>query len=153
MADRDANRFADRDRRELHRLLAEAFSDAVELAGEQAVTFRAGREVIRVRTAGPALAGPLTRAVAHRTVDPATPPTATIDAFDSVSTGRPLPLLVDHLLRLLDRTWLEDRDLRGELRAFADGPIRAAQPSLAPGAKSMSTSTKLSSPQSNPSSG
>jgi hypothetical protein len=35
-------------------------------------------------------------------------------------------VLVDHLLRLLDRTWLEDRDLRGELQAFVDGPIRAA---------------------------
>jgi len=116
----------DHDRRELHRLLAEAFEDASALVGSTAATFRLGGEQIRVRTAGDALARPLTRAMEHLRVDPAIPATATIDAWDCTSTGRPLPLLVDHLLRLLDRTWLEDRDLRGELRAFRDGPIRAA---------------------------
>jgi hypothetical protein len=118
--------FADRDRRELHRLVAEAFDEAAELVGAPATSVRVGRDVVRIRTAGPALARPLTRALGHLAVDPATPPTATIDAFDSATTGRPLPLLVVHLLRLLDVTWLEDRDYRGGLRAFADGPVRAA---------------------------
>ncbi len=118
--------FADRDRRELHRLLAEAFADAASLVGTTETTVRVGREAIRIRTAGDALAGPLLRAVQHLRLDPPPPATATIDAWDSASTGRPLPLLVEHLLRLLDRTWLDDRDVRGELRAFADGPVRAA---------------------------
>ncbi len=118
--------FADRDRRALHRLLAEAFVDAADLVGTTETTVRVGRDHLRIRTAGDALAGPLLRAVQHLRLDPAPPPTATIDAWDSASTGRPLPLLVDRLLRLLDRTWLDDRDVRGELRAFADGPVRAA---------------------------
>src|SRR5207237_9503214 len=84
------------------------------------------KESVRIRTAGGALAGPLLRALDHLRLDPETTPTATIDAWDSTSTGRPLPLLVEHLLRLLDRTWLDDRDIRAELRAFADGPVRAA---------------------------
>jgi hypothetical protein len=121
-----ADPFVDHDRRELHRLLAAAFADAAALVGATTATFRVGREHIRVRTAGDALALPLTRAMRHIRVDPMTPATATIDAWDSASTGRPLPVLADHLLRLLDKTWLEDRDVRGELRAFCDGPIRAA---------------------------
>src|SRR4051794_40450474 len=92
-----ADPFVDHDRRELHRLLAAAFADAAALVGAATATFRVGREHIRVRTAGDALALPLTRAMRHIRVDPMMPATATIDAWDSASTGRPLPVLADHL--------------------------------------------------------
>ena len=121
-----ANPFADHDRRALHRLLADAFEDARALAGTTEATFGIGQERIRVRTAGETLALPLTRAMGHIRVESTMPPTATIDAWDSATTGRPLPVLADHLLRLLELTWLADRDIRGGLRAFSDGPIRAA---------------------------
>jgi hypothetical protein len=116
----------DRDRLALHRLLAEGFEDAAERVGVTETIVQIGDETIRVRTAGPAPHEPLTRALIRVDAADAPAPTATIDAWDSATTGRPMPLLVDNLLRVLEQDWLAGRDVRGELHAFRDGPVRAA---------------------------
>ena len=116
----------DRDRRVLHRVIDEAFDDAVLRVGIRSRTYAIAGETLQVEFAGDSLVAPLTRALAHLSTDSSDKPTATIRIWDSRSTGRKLPMLANSLLRLLDRTWLDDRDLRGEINGYSDGTIRAA---------------------------
>ncbi len=115
----------DADRRALLVELRRGFADAADAAGLHEHVVDVAGERVALRFAGPSMAGPLTRALRHHPAA-AGPPTVTIEVWDAATTGRPLPFLVDTLLRLLDRTWLEDRDARGGLRALEDGPVRAA---------------------------
>lgn len=125
-AEGDRRNDRDSDRLLLHRIVDDAFHQAVSRAGEVVSTFDIAGEVIRVTFAGDALAYPLTRAMAHHRVDNSRRATASIHVWDSRSSGRALPMLAASLLRLLDRTWLEDRDVRGEIKEYSEGPLRAA---------------------------
>ena len=116
----------DGDRMLLHRVADDAFHEAVARRGDISTTYAIAGEIIRIAFAGDALAHELTRALAHHEVDASHAPTATIHAWDSQSTGRELPILASSLLRLLDRTWLEDRDIRGEIKDYSEGSLRAA---------------------------
>lgn len=117
---------ADGDRLALVDLLDRAFDDAVVRVGEVVRTVRIANEVIAIRFAGGALVPALMRALGPVVVAPEIPPTATIDVWDTVSTGRPLPLLVRDLLRAHDAAWLGDRGPRGELQQYSVGSVRAA---------------------------
>ena len=116
----------DADRLVLLRIMHDAFLEAGERIGGINYDYRIGDSIVRLRFAGPALVGFITRAFAHLAVAPVPVPDLTICLWDSVSTGRRLPLLVSSLIRLLKMTWLEDRGIRGEILDYNSGRIRAA---------------------------
>jgi hypothetical protein len=117
----------DADRLALFRLMHDAFIEAEHQAGgSDDYYYKIGGSVLRLRFAGPALVQFITRAFAHLAVAPVPIPDLTICLWDSVSTGRQLPLLVSSLIRLLKITWLEDRGIRGEILDYNSGRIRAA---------------------------
>jgi hypothetical protein len=115
------------DRRALFRIVDDAFEEAGVLAGGAVEErFRIAGLIVRIRFAGPALRPALTRALAHLRTDSPAQPDLTLHVWDSHSTGRPLPLLAESLLRLLRFTWLQDRGIRGEMFDFTDATFRAA---------------------------
>lgn len=122
----DTECIRDSDRRLLHTIVDGAFHDAAALVGESSANYSIAGETIRIIFAGDALAQPLTRAIVQHRVDDNLVPTAMIHAWDTRSTGRQLPMLAASLLRLLDRTWLDDRDVRGEIKGYSNGTLRAA---------------------------
>jgi len=109
-------------------LLEAAFEEAAARAGgaiEREFTVAGGR--LRLRFAGGALIPGTVRALAHLAApDDGAPPAFTVRLWDSASTGRPLPLLVTSLLRLLRTTWRADRDTPGEVFAYTDRRVRTA---------------------------
>jgi len=115
------------DRRALFRVVYEGFLEAKALAGAHVEDcFSIGGYVVKLRFAGDALVPIITRALAHLRTAPTAAPDLTLCLWDSVSTGRPLPLLASSLLRLLRITWLEDRGVRGEILDYSDSGLNAA---------------------------
>jgi len=115
------------DRLTLLRIMHDAFLEAQDrVGGSIDHHYRVAENNIRLRFAGPSLVPSISRAFAHLEHAPVTAPDLDICVWDSASTGRPLPLLVSSLLRLLRMTWLENRGIRGEILDFNGGRIRAA---------------------------
>ena len=105
----------------------DAFADAVDrVGGFIDYDYRIGGNVVRLRFAGKALVRTITRAFGHLACSSAGEPDLVIRLWDSRSTGRPLPLLVSTLIRLLRTTWLTDRGLRGEILEYNSQRMRAA---------------------------
>ena len=121
-----AAEYLDRDRLALAGAVHDAFEDACSEVGQVRRAFRIGHDVVCVHFAGPALVDRMMRALAPLEIDADTPATATIEAWDSTSTGRRMPMLIADLLRLLDATWLGDRGWRGDIREYCGGAARAA---------------------------
>ena len=111
----------------LLRIMHDAFLEAQDrVGGSIDHHYRVAENNIRLRFAGPSLVPSISRAFAHLEHSPVTAPDLVICIWDSASTGRPLPLLVSSLLRLLKMTWLENRGIRGEILDFNGGRLRAA---------------------------
>ena len=90
------------------------FDQARQAAGSVDHDFRVGGHVIRLRSAGPALVSPLTRALAHLAVPPVTSPALTVSLWDSESTGTPA----------LRPSWSSDAYREhGAIEGFCDGRI------------------------------
>jgi hypothetical protein len=118
---------AEGDQLAFFRLMHEAFLEAEQqVGGSVEYDYQIGGQTVRLRFAGEAMIPRITRAFAHLAA-PSTPtPELVVCLWDSASTGRRLPLLVSSLLRLLKRTWLEDRGVRGEILEYNSSRIRTA---------------------------
>ena len=86
--------------------------------------YRIGKEIVRLRFAGPALVSHFTPAFSHVEVEPIENPALTICLWDSISTNTKMPLLVDSLLALLCFRWYERLDTRREIKGFHSDRIR-----------------------------
>lgn len=102
-AKRLATDYAESDRIVFFDILRAVFSEAAAQAGSaRDFYFSLGGQTIHLQFAGNALEKRLTRAMAHlRCPPPATAADLTIRLWDSSSTGRPLPYLLDNLLQSL----------------------------------------------------
>lgn len=117
----------DVDRLALFRIMHDAFLEAEQrVGGSIDYDYRIGGKIVRLRFAGEAMIPRITRAFAHLATPPTPTPDLVICLWDSASTGRPLPLLVSSLIRLLKITWLEDRGIRGEILDYNSSRVRAA---------------------------
>jgi hypothetical protein len=117
----------ERDRLALFGIMRDAFGEAAERAGgAMDFDYRIGGNLIRLRFAGASLIAPLTRALAHLQCRSKSKPDLVLCLWDSSSTGRPLPLLIGSLIRLLRATWLDDRGIRGEVLEYNSERFRAA---------------------------
>ena len=88
-----------------------AYEDAVGRTGRMSRSFRIARHLVRIECAGPALAEPVTAALAHLgTVDEADPDLH-VRVFDSTSTGSTMPS---------PRWDATDYTGRGDVRGFND---------------------------------
>ncbi len=117
----------DADRLALFRIMHDAFLEAQQRTGGSIdYDYRIGENIVRLSFAGDSLVPRITRAFAHLAVPLATTPDLVVCLWDSASTGRPLPLLVSSLVRLLKMTWLDDRGMRGEIFDYNSDRVRAA---------------------------
>jgi len=115
------------DRLALFRIMGDAFLEAQQRAGGSIdYDYRIADSIVRLSFAGESLVPRMTRAFAHLAVPRTAAPDLMICLWDSASTGRPLPLLVSSLVRLLKMTWLDDRGIRGEIFDYNSQRIRAA---------------------------
>src|SRR5690349_25068773 len=90
------------DRLALLHLMNDAFAEAAGQVGAAVDRdYRIGQSIVRLRFAGTSLMPRITRAFAHLAYGGSTEPDLLIRIWDSRSTGRPLPLLVSSLIRLL----------------------------------------------------
>jgi hypothetical protein len=86
--------------------------------------YRIGGETVVLRFAGPGLIPHLTPAIAHLLTDSLAASVLTVNLWDSVSSGAPLPFLVAKFVQLLQTRWWEMLDLRREIKFLHGDPIR-----------------------------
>lgn len=126
MAERALTDPLEADRAALLDTLAEGFRRAAHAAGTVERHYQIAGANVRLRFAGGALVPILDPAIAHLAADATSSPDFTIELFDSVSTGTPLPLLARSLVDLLRFRWWEHLDNRREIRHYHGGHLGAA---------------------------
>ena len=120
--------FDEADRAVFFELFHSAFNDAVENAGDRFdFYFRAARQTICLSFAGKSLIVKLTRAFSHLEVEPVAEPELKICLWDTASTGRVLPVLLQNFITLATHLpWLNLRGKRCEISPYTDKNLRTA---------------------------
>lgn len=114
------------DRLALADLMREGFARARATAPDSPdCFFNIGGYRILMRFAGTELQSQLTPALAHRASPATSDPDLTLHLWDSGSTGTPLPLLAESLVRLLRLRWFEELSARREIKSFNDARVFA----------------------------
>lgn len=126
MAERALDEARDADRVAFFETVAEGFRRAARFAGTIEKQYRIAGATVRLRFAGEALVPFIDPAIAHLATSDAAPADCTIDLFDSMSTGAPLPLMARSLVDLLRLRWWEHLDNRREIKHYHGGSLQAA---------------------------
>lgn len=118
--------FDEADRAVFFELFHSAFNDAVENIGNRLeFYFRSARQTICLSFAGNSLVPKLTRAFSHLEVEPVVDPDLKICLWDTASTGRVLPVLLQNFITLATHLpWLNLRGKRCEIFPYTDKNLR-----------------------------
>lgn len=126
MAERQIDDYLAADRVAFFQAAAEGFCRAARAVGAIEKCYRIAGCNVRLRFAGPALVPTIDPALAHLAPPCSVEPDYTIEAFDTASTGAPMPLLVRSLIELLRLRWWEHLHSRREIKGYHGGNIQAA---------------------------
>jgi hypothetical protein len=121
MAEAQVRAAAHDDQQATFDLLAVGFARAGDAAGVIVRDFLVAGRRLRLRFAGPALLPAIVPAIAHLEVASAGEADFTIDLFDAVSTGTPLPFLAARFVDLARFRWWEVLQGRREIKGL-NGP-------------------------------